>query len=252
MDARELLAKNARCGDGSFWKHPECKNYKLVFTGVNRDWLEYKGQLIGRPIRLRRKANDTRKGVYRNAQPLWELVTFVDPLYTEYKTLDKATLLSRLDFDDILMWYLDDGCAAVVHDHVRLVDRYKYIICIGDFLSDLPGGAQAFLDRMSEIFPGELPGNVYKNNSKGTEHNMIWNIPVGIGRMLAHGCRRLAIPGFEDKCRIFNDQTPEVIPQGSRLLGCKAVEAGNLGAAEDDMIRTCQATGRDSSNPELS
>ena len=35
MDNEILLAKNARCGDGTFWRHPECVNSKLVSAGTD-------------------------------------------------------------------------------------------------------------------------------------------------------------------------------------------------------------------------
>lgn len=36
------LARNAKLGDGCYWKHPECKNYKLIFTSTTAELLKVK------------------------------------------------------------------------------------------------------------------------------------------------------------------------------------------------------------------
>lgn len=55
QEERLRAAINARIGDGYFWKHPECTNYKIIWNSVELDWLEVKHtefrNLIGTPPR---------------------------------------------------------------------------------------------------------------------------------------------------------------------------------------------------------
>jgi hypothetical protein len=222
MCFKELLAKNARCGDGSYWRHPECVNYKLIFSGTNRSWLTYKAGLVGRSPKVRRAANSKGNGVYGNAKTLWEFTTFVDEVYTEYKSMDKKTLLSTFDFDDFLMWFIDDGTTVIRRDHRMVSTSYKYVLSIGNFLHDLPGGSDAFLAHISSVFPGKTPGSVCKNNSKATSKNMVWNMPNRIGQVLVSQAIRLPLIGLDNKFRsTVQDQTSEIIPQGSSLPGLR-------------------------------
>lgn len=55
MNELVKLAKNAKLGDGCFWKHPESRLYNLVFTGVNRDWIQYKANMLEKPVTVSRE-----------------------------------------------------------------------------------------------------------------------------------------------------------------------------------------------------
>jgi hypothetical protein len=230
MDYKVTLAKNARCGDGCYWRHPECVNSKLVFTGINKDWLDYKGSLIERSATLRREANA--KGAFANAKPMWEVVSCVDPVYTAYRDLSKRDILNQLDFDDLVLWFLDDGTTCTKRGKNVKKEDYKYLLCIGDFLSDLPGGALEFLGHMAKVFDTQKAGSICKNNSKASDRNLVWNMPVGIGRRLVAACRYLAVPGFERKLRTIQDSTSEIIPEGSRPSGLRLPKRGSLPLAD--------------------
>lgn len=228
MDYKIALAKNARCGDGCFWRHPECVNSKLVFTGINREWLEYKGSLIGRAPVRRRAANAP--GAFANAKPLWELTSYVDPVYTQYRSILKTELLDQLTFDDFVLWFLDDGTTCLKRGKNVKKEDYKYLLCIGGFLDDLPSGRLGFLDAVSRVFDTHKHGSICKNNSKASQSNLVWNMPVGIGRRLVAACSYLGVHGFENKLRSIQDQTSEIIPQGSRPPGLRLPKRGDLQA----------------------
>jgi len=226
MDYKETLAKNAHCGDGSYWRHPECVNYKLVFTGINKDWLDYKGSLVGREAVLRRKANAA--NAYANSKPLWSVTTLVDPVFTAYSAIPRADLLQALSFDDFVLWFLDDGTTCIRKGKAVKKLDYKYLLCIGDFISGLSGGEESFLSHVSDIFNTDTRGSICKNNSKASQHNLVWNIPVKIGRKLVEAGRYLDVPGFENKLRTIKDQTSEIIPKGSRPPGLRLPKRGSL------------------------
>jgi len=226
MDYKELLARNARCGDGYFWRHPECVNSKIIFTGINLAWLEYKGALLNRRPTLRRAANAA--GAYANSKPLWEVTSTVDVAYTHYHRLPKSELLSELTLDDFVLWFLDDGTTCLKRGKAVKKEDYKYLLCIGGFLDDLPGRDEEFFTCVARVFETEKTGSICKNNSKASSSNLVWNMPVSIGRRLVSLCQYIAIPGFENKLRTIKDQTSEIIPKGSRLPGLRLPKREDL------------------------
>lgn len=200
-----LLALNARTGDGSFWKHPECVNCKLIFTSTNKEWLEHKGTLCGQ-----RKPTLVRAGnaanCFANAKPLWALTTFVNPLFNEYRDKPVAACLDEMDKLHFYYWYLDDGCTMERRDSFRGRRMpYRYDLCIGNFLQGQPDLEAYFLQRVSVIFAdvlrGTTPGRIAKNNSKASARNKTWHMPVCVGRACVLGARSFNVPGFENKLR---------------------------------------------------
>jgi len=202
MKNKRLLAMNARLGDGNYWKHPECVNYKIAFVGVNRAWIKYKADLMNRPVFLKREAGSSRKGVFANAAALWSTISLVDEFYTEFKDKSVPELLAEMTLEDLVLWFLDDGCTTMRKGKHCLGRTYKHLLCVGDLLYDVPDGIEIFLDTMRRLFPKmKTVGTLCKNNSKTTERNLVWNVPVPIAKTLIDRALLLNIPGFENKLR---------------------------------------------------
>ena len=205
IDPKIRLARNATLGDGCFWKHPECCNYKLVFTGTNRSWLTYKGGLLGRTPSVCREANSTKRGVFPNAKTLYHFATFVDPVYTSYKVRSRLDILAECDLVDLAMWFLDDGCTVERRGmkHRDDIMRYRYILCIGG-LCPSEAEENTTLSALSVIcadFHKGRMGSIQKNNSKATCNNKVWEMPVNIAREVVKTAQTFGVSGFDNKLR---------------------------------------------------
>jgi len=183
IEKLKILAFNAKFGDGYFWKHPTCVNYKLIFMSTNKELLKAKmsiyPEIFPSGISTYRKAGIV-KGVTDNAKELFRLTSLVHPLFTEYKHLSKEELLPQLTKFDFGLWYLDDGCCIRRKPHFN----YRFFLCIGDTCvsEDL---TQVFFSKIKELFPNEKTyGTVKKNNSKATQNNKNWVIPVPIAKKI--------------------------------------------------------------------
>lgn len=202
----ETLAKNAKLGDGTFWKHTDYQRseYKLVFSGVNKDWIAYKAGLLGRPVRLVREAGGGGKsGVFKNAKELWGTTSLPSKTYTRYRNLDKQAVLQELDLRDLAMWYLDDGCCIERRDYIRKSGKksYRYFLCIGSAVNNTESEKASFLAQMSRITGTDDIGVVKRNGSKATDKNLVWHVPVPVGELLVREARKFGVSGFETKLR---------------------------------------------------
>jgi hypothetical protein len=206
-DSLIRLALNARLGDGCFWKHPECVNYKLVFTGTNRDWIAYKGRMFDREPKLARKAGSTREGVFKNSKDLWSVTTLVDPLFTEYKHKSIGECFDEVLKIDFYHWFLDDGSVIERRDSFKgRRMNYRYILYLGSLLSGDASDEGSFFEMVDRVFKDTLAGanhgTISQNGcSKNPCNDRAWQIPVCIGRELAIGAGRLGVEGFERKLR---------------------------------------------------
>ena len=121
---------NATLGDGHFWKHPECKNKKIIWTSIHRDWLEWKLENL-LPESLRGSINLTRKAgaknCYANAKPLYQATSKVHPSITEASKWTLEHTISQMDRMDYGIWYLDDGCCIRRKDS----NSMRVIISVG-------------------------------------------------------------------------------------------------------------------------
>lgn len=227
MNSKKLLAMNARLGDGSYWKHPECINYKIVFTGTNYPWIKYKADLMSRPITLRRSANNTHKGVFANSKTLWATTSFVDELYTEYKNKSVERIVNEMSLDDITLWFLDDGCTVIRKGKHCSGSTYKHLLCVGNLLYGTSNGIELFLNKIRALFPDvKTVGTLGKNNSKTTDKNLVWNMPIPIAEVVIGRALALKVPGFENKLRTtMHDQASEIILNRSSLPEYKGGEA---------------------------
>lgn len=186
-----FLARNAVIGDGSLWKHPECVNWKIVYTSTTPELLEAKRQIAPEIFSTGVREVDTRKhsGRYPNAKPLYRLASRVDPIITAVKHTPSSELYRRLGLEDFGLWYLDDGCA------IRRTDTksecYRYMICVGASCStELL--ESAFRECLSRLFGAEY-GRIAKNNSKATVRNKTWFMPHKIAAKVLDTARLFGV-----------------------------------------------------------
>lgn len=206
LDVACRLARNARLGDGCFWKHPQSRQWNIQFTGINKAWIEHKATMAGKRCTLVRKADAQGKGVFRNAKELWYVKVDVHPIFDQYRQCDVLELLAECDMLDFAFWYLDDGCVIERRDQHRKdgIMGYRYFMCLGDLFKGDFSKEAAFLDLMRDKFKsvcGTNVGSVQKNNSKASAMNRNWVMPVAVGRCLVAEASKIGIPGFENKLR---------------------------------------------------
>ena len=186
------LARNAKFGDGSFWKHPQCKNYKLIYTSIDLDWLKYKEgmapEIFTSPPRL--IVYNGTENRFPNAKPIYRLASITHPIFTEYKFMSKDEVLKKYTKWDFARWYLDDGSCVECRENGRV--RYRVIISVGNTCST-PERLKIFQEKVLELFGGETCGRVAPNNSKATENNKSWWIPIAIAKQILSRAIRLGV-----------------------------------------------------------
>jgi hypothetical protein len=207
--AVSILCKNAAVGDGYFWKHPECRNFKVIFTSTTPELLEVKQQLCPElfktGVKLYRGANAP--GCFKNAKALYRLASVVHPMITEYKHISAYAVIRQLDAFDLALWYLDDGSFIKRTES----NSYRFYMAVGKLLSGYQEKS-AFEERIMELFNTDTPGAIVPNNSNASENNLTWLIPVSIANKMLSTAARFGVlkhkfpPGFSS----------ETIPQGSR------------------------------------
>lgn len=181
------LCKNAKFGDGCFWIHPECRNYKLIWSSITLDLLKIKYDIcpaiFGTEPKILYTVNH--KGRYKNAKPIYRLASFTHPLITEYQSKSTEELLNELTLFDLALWYLDDGGAVLRNDAAKLT--YRYYICVGN-ICNTQEKVDIFLECMAKLFNTSVAfiGKVRLNNSSATENNKTWYMPINIGEQIAH------------------------------------------------------------------
>ena len=181
----KILCRNAMFGDGCFWIHPECVNYKLIWTSITLELLQAKVDICPLLFGTMPKELNTSKhaGRYANAKKLYRVATLVHPLITEYKAKSMDVLLRELTIDDVALWYLDDGGCFIRKDVTKLT--YRYYLCVG-IICNTQVKVDLFLECMANLFnvPVSKIGKVRLNNSKATEDNKTWFVPAPIGRRI--------------------------------------------------------------------
>lgn len=165
-----FLARNAVLGDGYLWKHPECTNFKAIWTSTTPDLLQVKRSIcpILFPTGVRNATVGSGNGRYKNAKPLYRLASVVHPVFTAYKQRPKEELYVELEIEDFALWYLDDGCCV----HRTDANSYRFTLSIGDCAST-PKRKELFERALVRLF-GKNFGRVYKNNSRATQSNLVW------------------------------------------------------------------------------
>lgn len=179
----EFLAVEARFGDGSLWKHPECRNSKIIYTSTSQELLEAKRlicpELFTTGVRFFEIKNA--KGRFANAKPMYRLASVVHPIISTVKDLTSEDLIDRLTLDILGLWYLDDGCAARRTDTKG--ECYRFMLCVGALIPTKELEL-LFVGKLQDIFDMESIGRVLINGTKGTERNKIWIIPHSIARLI--------------------------------------------------------------------
>jgi len=186
---KKMAARNLKLGDGCFWIHPECNDYKGIWTSISKDWLDVKSALFGKfsgDVALRRKANA--KGCFKNAKPLYALATFVDPVFSDYARFDKSVVIEELTLEDLALWYLDDGCLIRRKDS----GSYRYVLCVGDVL----GYEEILLNRIKSLTGLRKVGRIYKNNSRASEKNKSYYMPIAVGEIITSVARGFTPPSL--------------------------------------------------------
>ena len=213
------LAKNAKLGDGYFWRHPECVNSKIIYTSTDKGLLEAKMNLFPNiftsGVGVQREANEgTNFG--NNSKKLYRLASIVHPLFTEYHSKSKIEVFEEFNEFDFALWYLDDGCTIKREEYKNSIN-YRFMICIGETAT---GNEERFLNKIKDMFShiktrsGTI-GSIVKNNSKATEKNKTWIIPVPIGKYIL----KMATNFYFMQNKVPYAKGPEVIPKGSRRIG---------------------------------
>lgn len=169
-DPINFLARNAVLGDGYLWKHPECKNYKGIWTSTTPELLELKRSMAPDIFTtgVRPATTGNGRGRFANAKPLYRLASVVHPVFTQHKELTKETLFDTLNVKDFALWYLDDGCCVKRNDS----GGHRFTLSVGD-CADTPEKKRHFEATLQRLF-GDKFGRVYKNNSQSTEKNKVW------------------------------------------------------------------------------
>lgn len=184
---------NAKFGDGHIWKHPQCKNCKLIFTSVNPELLEAKiaiaPNLFRTGVRVVRKAGA--KNCFKNSKTLYHLQSLVHPDITEAKMIDRSDLVKYLTIKDFGLWYLDDGGFVLRSDAEKYTPRF--FLCLGN-VCETAKKELKFEKKILELF-GENYGTIRLNGTNATERNKIWNVPHEIGYILVKEAKRF-LPSF--------------------------------------------------------
>lgn len=235
------LAKNAKIGDGYLWKHPECINSKVIYTSTDRGLLEAKKSLcpsvFPAGIGVQRKKN-TSTNFGKTNKTLYRLTSIVHPLFTEYHEKSKMEVVMEFSLFDFALWYLDDGCCIERRDNKKKKPYYRFIICVGETATD---NEDMFMKKVSDVFShiktrGNTVGRLTRNNSKATEKNKTWVIPVPIGKEIA----KISTDFYFMQKRIPYVQRSETIPKGSRGLGLNKTSKRQPGFINsEDIVRTC-------------
>jgi hypothetical protein len=189
---------NVILGDGHFWKHPECNNYKLVWSSINRDWLEWKARnllptnLVG-SINARERKEDR---CFSNAKTLYTLQSKVHSEFTDATTLSPEWALSNIDDVGVACWFLDDGCTVKRPDS----SGYRVTISVGTGLSLKP---DTVIDWAKNYYNTNEVGRVYKNNSRASENNKSWIIPKAIAIQILRSARDIVVPSMQYKVPVW-------------------------------------------------
>lgn len=191
QDGLIRLAKNAKLGDGCYWKHPECKNYKLIFTSVTPKLLELKQSLapniFSTGVKERNYSKKQQEKRYNNAKQLYRLASKVNSIFTKYKNKSKIEVIQEFDLIDFALWYLDDGCLVKRNDS----NSYRVSISIGN-LANTPEKRDKVIDKLQEMF-GDNFGRIYKNNSKATENNKTWYITKQVAKKISKEANKFKV-----------------------------------------------------------
>lgn len=175
-----FLAKNATIGDGYLWKHPEVNNYKVIYTSTSKELLEAKMAIAPEMFPSGVKFFETKhhKGRFANAKPMYRLASLAHPIFTQVKDGGLDSVIDDLTIEDIALWYLDDGSLVKRKDN----GSYRVSISIGNCANTVER-KNRLESRLIGLF-GDKFGYIQKNNSRATENNKTWYIPLPIAKKI--------------------------------------------------------------------
>lgn len=221
-----IIARNAKFGDGYYWKHPECKNYKVIFTSTCKDLLEvkraYLPELFTSGVKEIPLSNAA--GRFANAKPLFRIASRTSEVFSRYKMISHMDLLSELGIEDLGLWYLDDGCTIARRD-----SEYGYTrtsLCIGSICQS-DSDRNKFLTEMRRIFNCSTIGNVGYNTPDRSTNNMRWNIPTKVSeKILEEGAKHCVLKHkFPSWVRFRDHSVGEVVSKGKSTRSTEAIKA---------------------------
>jgi len=184
-----FLARNAKFGDGYLWKHPECRNWKGIWTSTTPELLEAKRQLAPNMFTTGVGTATVGKGNGRfaNAKPLYRLASIVHPVFTAVALATKEELFPELSLWDFGLWYLDDGCCVIRKDY-HTHGGHRFSISVGD-CAETADRSALFHKCLQQLFGADY-GRVVPNNSKATERNKTWYIPRHVAELILQEARK--------------------------------------------------------------
>jgi hypothetical protein len=213
----KTLLINAKVGDGYFWKHPECINYKMIFTSTDKELLKKKmniyPSLFPSGVKLYREEGAI-TNYCTNSKALYRIASLTHPLCTEYALKAKEHVISEMTLFDFALWYLDDGSYLP-----RPPKGHRFMIHIGDCATGNERHA-IFMNKVQELF-SNIPtrsnsiGHVTKNNSKATKNNMTWKMPIPYGLKIIE----IITPFYVMPKKFPKVEGSETIPNGSTATG---------------------------------
>lgn len=224
-----LLARNAKFGDGTIWKHPECTNCKLVFTSTTPELLSAKMAVTPEIFKTGPRFQDlsSAKGRYPNAKPMYRLASTVHPLITDMKSTPKSALLQSLTLEDFGLWYLDDGSTIARTDSDYGYTRsYLYIgnACETDEMTSL------FISTVERVFGTPNTGTIKRHTPFTSDKNKVWGIPVQIAEQILEEASRYNVlkHKFPSWIRFRDHSHGEVESKGKSTRSAETLPIGNV------------------------
>lgn len=104
----DVIAVNAKLGDGCLNIPPNCINARALFNGKNVQWISFKRDLA---IKKGYRVSQLKQAYsgYKDSMSLVQFSTSVDKRLTEAFFADRYEFLKNLSNFDLILWYIDDG-----------------------------------------------------------------------------------------------------------------------------------------------
>lgn len=102
------MATNARLGDGCITLGATNRNASIKFTTTSLDLLLYKKRMCEQEGFIVGDIG-TQKSGYGGKKTIYKFDTWVNETITKVYYLELTELIDSLDYDDLYLWFLDDG-----------------------------------------------------------------------------------------------------------------------------------------------
>lgn len=221
-----LLGRNAKFGDGHIWKHPTCRNAKVIYTSTTEELLEIKYQIAPEIFRTGVRYQDLRtaKGRYPNAKPMFRLASLVNPIFTSLKSVDKLALIPSLTLEDLALWYLDDGSTIARKDsNYGYTRSYLYI---GN-TCETEEATLLFRSKMESIFNTDNIGTIKRHTPFTSDSNKVWVIPVKIAECILEEASKYSVLKHKFPSWItFRDQSNGLVESKGKSTRSAGISKG--------------------------